>query len=143
MAQATDDLLQSIQQLEQWLAKPPAGRERNWAARVDQALAAAEETLQLENTDLRSDTDGPFKAVDMTRPSLVRCVGELRRQLAADVGATAALRSEVQAAGRGAAPDFGALRHHLEEFVRDLRQLREGEIDVVQESVTTDLGAGD
>ena len=143
MAPAKDALLQAIQTLEQALAEQSAGCERAWAGRVDQALAAAEQALRQENTEARSTKGGPFKAVDMTRPSLVRRVGELRHQLAADVSQAAELRSEVQAAGRGGALDCAALRHHVQEFVHALRQLKEGEIDLVQESVTTDLGAGD
>jgi hypothetical protein len=143
MTTARDALLQSIERLEQALAQEPSTGERAWAATVDQALAEAEQALRQENADAHSPRGGPFKAVDMTRPALVRQVAKLRRQLTADVSEAAELRSEVQGAAHGATLDIGALRQHLHNFVSDLRRLKEGEIDVVQESVTTDLGAGD
>jgi hypothetical protein len=143
MTTARDALLQAIESLEQVLAQEPATDRRAWAVRVDQALAAAEQALRQENADARSPRGGPFKAVDMTRPALVRQVGKLRRLLTAEVGEAAELRSEVQGAAHGATLDLGALRQQLHIFVGDLRRLKEGEIDLVQESVTTDLGAGD
>jgi hypothetical protein len=105
--------------------------------------AEAEQALRQENADARSLRGGPFKAVDMTRPALVRRVGELRLQLAEAIGTAAELRAEVRGAAHGAALDFHALRQHLAAFVADLRRLKEGEIDLVQKSVTTDLEAGD
>jgi hypothetical protein len=143
MTTARDALLQSIESLEQALAQDPTTGRRAWVARVDQALAAAEQALRQENADACSPKGGPFKAVDMKRPALVRQVDKLRRQLSAEVGEAAELRSEVQRAAHGAAPELDALRQHLSLFVGDLRRLKEGEIDLVQESVTTDLGAGD
>jgi hypothetical protein len=143
MTTARDALLQSIESLEQALAQDPTPGRRAWAARVDQALAAAEQALRQENADARSPKGGPFKAVDMKRPALVRQVDKLRLQLSAEVGEAAELRSEVQGAAHGVTPDLDALRQHLHLFVGDLRRLKEGEIDLVQESVTTDLGAGD
>jgi hypothetical protein len=142
MAQVNDALLQAIQRLEQALAAEAPGQGPAWAEQVDTALAQAERALQEENAEADSPK-GVFKAVDMTRPALVRRVAELRQALAQDVGEAASLRSEVQAAAHASRTDFGALRNHLREFVRALRSLKEGEIDVVQESVTTDLGAGD
>jgi hypothetical protein len=40
-------------------------------------------------------------------------------------------------------PDFGTLRSRAEELAAALRQHRKQETDLVQESITTDLGAGD
>jgi hypothetical protein len=142
MLHVVDSLLQSIEQLEQALAVEQPGRGPEWAQEVDRALAGAERALRQEAAESGSPK-GLFKMVDMTRPALVRRVGELRQALAQDVGEVAALRSEVRAAAHASRTDVDALRDHLRQFARELRALKEGEIDVVQESVTTDLGAGD
>jgi hypothetical protein len=142
MAQSKDALLQAIERLERALAEEPAGRQQAWAREADQALAAAEQALGQESAEAGSP-GGLFKAVDMTRPALVRRVDELRRLLSQEVGEAHELRDQVKEAAGTVAPDLATLRRHLQEFALTLRRLKEGEIDVVQESVTTDLGAGD
>ena len=51
--------------------------------------------------------------------------------------------SSLTAAGARAIPDFGQLRQQIESLVAELRGAQKEEIGLVQESVTTDLGAGD
>jgi hypothetical protein len=142
MLQVNDALLQAIERLEQAVAREPSGDGRAWANRMDRALGEAEQALRQEQAEANLPK-GLFKAVDMTRPALVRRVGQLRRALGQDVGEAVQLRNELQAATQGAPPDLDTLRQHVRDFVADLRRIKEGEIDVVQESVTTDLGAGD
>ena len=163
MVRTEDILLPAIEQLEPAFAEPVAGRERDWAARVAQALTAAEAALRRHAAEAKNP-DGLFAEVDLTRPSLTRQVSALRREHTDLVDQVRALRDDVRQAAltftppaeqvvRASAlpeparssgiPDFGALRKRGADLVAALRQHRELETDLVQESVTTDLGAGD
>ena len=163
MIQATADaLLHAIERLESTLPAVPVGYERTWAQKVGGALEAVEQDLR-EYTAESGASDGPFSEVDLTRPSLVRRVSALRRELAVEVGEARALHTELDHAaeaftarpGKGepgdvpeparqaSVPDFGSLRQRLEQLLAALRRLRGSEAELVLESVTTDLGAGD
>jgi len=163
MNRVTDDaLLYAIERLESALSAAPVGYERTWAEKVSGALEDVEQVLR-EYTVESGASDGPFSEVDLTRPSLVRRVSALRRDLALQVGKAHALHTELdhaaeaftarpdkaEAAGvpeparQASVPDFGSLRQRLEQLLAALLRLREGEAELVLESVTTDLGAGD
>lgn len=163
MSRPNDTLLAAIGQLEQTLAGDPAGRERAWADRVHGALERAVAALRQHTTDADAP-GGLFAEVDLTRPSLARQVGELRREhgelaerIVALQKALAPVREAFAAPARAAGatsllpepppvaavPDFAAIRARGEELVAALARHRDVENGLVVESVTTDLGAGD
>ncbi len=143
MKRTDDALLQAVERLEKVLTAEAPGQEHAWVERVDGTLAEVEQVLRGHRAETAAP-DGPFHEVDQTRPTLVRRVSELRRELAAEAGEAKALHVEVhQAAERGSAPDVAAIRRHVEHLLAGLRRLRDGETDVVLESIDTDLGAGD
>ena len=164
MGRAKEVLLPAAEQLEEVLAHDVAGRERDWAEQVGAALRQLEEALVQHQADCESPGGMFAGEVDLKRPSLVRQVSELRREHIDFLAATKALRGDaVKVAQTFAAPpaaatdatllpkpspaagipDFGALRKRGEELVAALGRHRRQENDLVLESVTTDLGAGD
>jgi hypothetical protein len=164
MARALEVLLPSAEELEQALAAEFAGCEGDWADRVGAALVQIEVALRQHAGDCEAPGGMFAQEVDLTRPALVRQVGELRREHAELLRQAQALRADIQhvarafdpaAEARGVAspvpeaapaagiPDFEALRRRGDELAAALRHHRELETDLVQESVTTDLGAGD
>ena len=105
-----------------------------------------------------------FAEVDLTRPTLVRRVSELRREHTDFLDETCHLQREVasvaqtfqslapppapvdalpEPAGAEAVPDFGKLRQRCEKLVAALRHHKEQEITLTLESVNVDIGAGD
>jgi hypothetical protein len=161
----TDDrLLESCETLQKSLGQDIAGNEREWAVRVSGALRQVEESLRQHIRDAEAPGGLFATEVDLTRPSLVRQVGRLRRDHGEFLERATALRKEVEAAYQafehpvalarpaselpepapaGGIADFGALRQSAESFLADLLQHREREANIAIESVTTDLGAGD
>jgi hypothetical protein len=157
-----DGLVQAIERLERAAAADAPGRERAWADNVDGALAGLEAILQ-RHTGEAEAPDGLFAEVDLTRPTLARRVGALRREHTTLRQRTSSLRERVRRVGRafrpaaesaGApalpeprdeepVPDFGALRGDAERLLAALNHHREGETDLVFESVSTDIGVGD
>jgi hypothetical protein len=117
---------------------PVGGRE--WGARVAQALAGVEDAL-------RQDTEEP-PAVDpmgadedralLPSPGVERRAEELRRQrdgLLREVRALRALANDPAAADE--------LARRARDLLGCLRRLDRGGIDLLQESLTPDIGAGD
>jgi hypothetical protein len=161
---ARSELLQApIEKLERALAKETPGRERAWAEEVDRTLGRVQQTWERHIEDAEAP-DGMFAEVDLTRPSLVREVGELCHEHQDMFRQLQALREEVRQAARAfntspdtggptgafpepaatdSIPDFGVLRQQLEQFLAALIGHRDHEAALVIESVTTDIGAGD
>ncbi len=154
-------LLLRLRNLDRALAGDVTGRERAWAEQLAEALGLAEQALRQHATDAESPT-GLFAEVDMTRPSLVRQVGELCREHDTFLEQAHTLQEEARRAARafapvpesaagalpvaspgGSIPDFGELRQRVATFRDALERHRDGETSLVVESVTTDLGAGD
>src|SRR5262245_16259148 len=125
-----DGLLTAADQLEQALAADHQGHERPWAQGVADALAVLENLLRQRAAEARSSQKA-FGEIDLTRPTLVRRVAEMRQELADLAGQAGALRAEVKGAAEAfqpqekaaplvdplpipawasAVPDFGALR---------------------------------
>jgi hypothetical protein len=107
-----------------------------------------------------NDTEAPnglFSEIDWTRPALVRQVGELRGDHEELFSLMMELREDLRRLecaepGPGAnredipaqvSPEVGSLEMRVRQLVERLRHHREHETDLVQESITTDLGAGD
>jgi hypothetical protein len=148
--------------LERALAAPVTGRERPWAARLGSAVGALARVLRAHAQELESP-DGLWTEVDLTRPSLVRQLGHLRREQADLLGLASRLQEELDSAARafacpaapgepadlppgpraGDIPDFGQLRRQAEELLQAVRRQQGEEASLVLESVTTDIGVGD
>jgi hypothetical protein len=144
-----------VRRLERAVAAPVTGRERSWATRLGAAATELAEALRAHLRD-SEEPGGPFFEVDLTRPSFVRQVDHLRRE----VTDLLALASHLQEDGRSAAqaftfpdgpgplgaagiPDFGRLRCQAQQLLRSIERLQEQETSLVLESVTTDIGVGD
>jgi hypothetical protein len=150
-----DHLLQAV-------AEVIPGRERDWAERVRGALAGIERALRHHVADAESP-EGLFTGVDLTRPTLVRRVSELRREHGDFLKEVRALQNDMERAAQAfepyaevagapqalprpaveTVPDFGAIRQRVEQFLTALKEHREAEADLVFESVSTDIGVGD
>jgi hypothetical protein len=156
----SNPLLLSLPPLEEALAAPFAGREHEWAEQVGRALATVETVLQ-RHARTANRPDGPLAEVDRTRPGLDRQARRLEHDLTALAQNASTLLGQLRGAGEAfapsagpqesslisagarAIPDFGQLRQQIESLVAELRGAQKEEIGLVQESVTTDLGAGD
>jgi hypothetical protein len=158
-----DVLLQPIEKLEQALAAEFPGHERDWAQGVGSALVDIEQALGL-HTALAETPDGLLTKVDLTRPTSVRQVSELRREHTDLQEQTRSLQTKLQTAAQAfqaphatfakvdalpepaplsPVPDFGAIRQAIGELLAALQRHRQEETKLVQESVNTDIGVGD
>jgi hypothetical protein len=158
-----DKLQQGLEHLTHVLTAGCAGREGAWAQEADAVLAEVEGALH-QHAQAAEAPNGFLSKVDLTRPSLVRRVNDVRQQHRTLQANLAALRQDLRRAGeafaRSAQPgqgahhlpplqgpdrvsDFGAVRRRAEEIAAALRKLEEEEADLLLESVNMDLGAGD
>jgi hypothetical protein len=163
MRATTDVLPPLLDSLERALQEEAAGQEGAWADDVKACCRGLRDALAKHQVDAEAPR-GALSTVDLTRPSLVRQVGDLRREHTefADqlVTIEAKLTGVIEAFGAsvkspasadalprpspvGVVPDFGAIRQDGLRFVSAVRQHLQQETDLVLESVTTDLGAGD
>jgi hypothetical protein len=150
-----DRLLQAV-------AEAIPGRERDWARRVRAALAGIERALQ-HHAAVAESPDGLFTGVDLTRPTLMRRVTELRREHGHFLKEVHALQNTMEEAAQAfepyaefagapqalpepaveTVPDFGAVRQRVEQFLAALKHHTDAEADLVFETVSTDIGVGD
>jgi hypothetical protein len=151
-----DALALSLDRLRQALAADVAGREREWAEAVGDALARVETTLRQHRAAAKAP-DGLLAAVDETRPTLARQAHELRSDHDDFLKQILALRDGVRGAaeafqpaagptakaGAGGVADFGAIRHQAEQLLAALQDNKEAETKLVLESINTDIGVGD
>jgi uncharacterized protein YukE len=158
-----DPFQQTLEQLAQALAQECAGQEGTWARQLGAVLADVEQALG-RHTQAIEGPNGSLSKVDLTRPTLLRRVGDVRQQHRTLQEALKELRGELGRAaeaferhahpglanealpplkGPDAVPDFGAVRRRAEEIVSALRKLEEEEADLLLETVNMDLGAGD
>jgi len=149
-----DAALQAALKLEQVLTARRPGGEREWCEQVSRSLADAEQALR-EHLYSVAEPDGLRTRVQEIaqeiKPALDRSVNSLQRQLIDLRARAAALQDKFQEALQAVAlpptgrsvPDFGALQKEGEELVAAVRQTKEGEIKLIQETVNTDIGAGD
>jgi hypothetical protein len=145
-------LTTAVDNLERELAAAPASSPA-WAGRIDRALAAVEQAVRRHAGDLTPAGEAP---PDLDRPlipspGLERRTDGLRRELEELLREAVDLRAKVRALARPpavrlvteAAADAGALSARARQLASSLAQFEEAEIDVMQESVNTDIGAGD
>lgn len=161
--ESSDALTSAARLLRQALSEDIPGREREWAAEVDGALAVADAALR-QHAGLAETPDALFAGVDLRRPTCVRQVNGLRLGINDLLSEVRKLRERVRRASQAfqpiaeplghpdrlpaavaplAVPHFGELRQAAEAFLTRLRRHREEETRLVLESVTTDIGAGD
>src|SRR5207248_8859748 len=94
-----DVLAQPLNKLERALSTDFPGHERDWAQDVGSALTEVEQALGL-HTALAETADGLLTKVDLTRPTSVRQVSELRRQHGELQERTRSLQGELHAAAQ-------------------------------------------
>jgi hypothetical protein len=160
----TDDHLGlALDGLEAALVWETNGRTQAWTERVADALDGVKQAVQ-RHTEASESADGPLAKADLTRPTLVRRVGNLRQDHKNLRELVKGLQTEVQRIALtdqsdtapatpnqplppprqvGEVPGLGTLRQRVQELADALRRHREAEADISLESVNMDLGAGD
>lgn len=136
-----DPLLGALDGLERALTAPPDGR-GEWEERLDSVLAAAEQGFR-RHAEAAESPAGPLAQVDPTRPALIRQVGHLHREHTDLLERILTLRAEARGQRRGTAPDGDAFRGRVGRLAAALRRHHEGEVGLVLESMSTDIGTGD
>jgi hypothetical protein len=137
-----DNLVSAVADLEQALANRSsraAGRNQ----RLDQALAALEQAVRRHREAL-DPGDGRVVDVESPRlpsPTVTRQLGALHRELDQLLRDAGALRDRLS--GGAAAADVGPLRTQVRQLLQSLGRYNEDEARVIQDSVNTDIGAGD
>jgi hypothetical protein len=113
---------------------------------MQDTLTRIEQVLQQHAADSEA-FDGLFAGVDLTRPSVARQVTAMYQRCADFLVEASDLKRETSAAldacSSTTRPDLAELHRQLAEFLTALRKHREEEMDVVLESITTEIGAGD
>ena len=140
MAAKTDDITAAVGQLEKVLGEP-TDQERAWTGRVDAALARLEEALRRQAKLLRPP-DGRVPDVDrplLPSPGEDRKAAGLQHELEDFLQEIKALRAQVQDARSVIEP----LRERVRALVEAVRRHEHAEVDLILDSVTTDIGAGD
>jgi hypothetical protein len=154
-------LAKAVDGLKRALAGDVAAGGEEWAGGFGRALAAVEQAVRRHRATLE---DGEGRVVDVNTslnpsPTVDRRAGELRQELDGFLREAQALRGKlhgVHAAATkdpstlaGALPvapqaaDLGVFCERAERLVEGLGQFDREEADLIQESVTLDLGAGD
>jgi hypothetical protein len=163
MAAANVPLVQVMQGLKKALGSNGVGA-KDWAERVDQALGAVEEAVR-QHRDTLEDEEGRLVDVNTSlnpSPVVKRRADGLRAELDGFLQEAQALRAKVRGVhssaqadpktlagtlpvtpAAGELPDFGAFWQRARDLLRGLGHFEEEEADLIQYSVTLDLGAGD
>jgi hypothetical protein len=138
------------------LAEDDPGREREWAAAVEDARARVEAALRQHRASAKAP-DGLLAPVDETRPTLARQANELRHDHDEFLAQVVALGQQVRDAAKAFQPaadsaqtvgaagvvDFRTIRERAQQLLAGLQENKEAETKLVLESVTTDIGVGD
>jgi hypothetical protein len=156
-------LTEPIAKLERALAAAFPGHERDWAEGVGNALVEVEQALGL-HTALAETPDGLLTKVDLTRPTSVRQVSQLRREHTELQEQTRSLQTQLHTAGQafqpphsslagaetlpqpapvGTVPDFGQIRQTITQLLAALQHHQQEETKLLLDSVNTDIGVGD
>jgi two-component system cell cycle response regulator DivK len=158
-----DAFTQARERLQQTLAAPVAGRERQWSQQLAAALDGLEKELR-RPADHPDEAEGWFAQVDLCRPTLARRAAALVQERGQLLEQTRALKAEVQRAAQGFQPaggragasdalpepakgwgvlDFSAIRETGERLAAACARQAHAEREVVFESINTDIGVGD
>jgi two-component system cell cycle sensor histidine kinase/response regulator CckA len=135
-----DMLLMLAKRLEQALAAdtPPL----DWLERVGLVLERVEQMLEQHLAEIAAP-DGVFADIDQTKQSEAREIERLRKSYGKFVEQAHVLKADVDQAKRSKSHAKPSLRERLRQFVADLEAHRQEEVNLVLESVTTDIGGGD
>lgn len=123
---------------------PPGGRE--WAERVRLALSAAERGLREDIGESINEDDplSPLEQPLLPSPGVERKEESLREQTRELIRQVRTLRIDLASGtGNPAGAGAAAFAERLRQLVRDLERHQQDEIDLLQESITPDVGAGD
>jgi hypothetical protein len=166
MAKKSDALLTAAEKLQRVLAADVAGQERDWADRVDRALAQLADAIGKRAATWKSP-EGKVVEVESPRlpsPTVARRGSELRRDLDGFLEQARTLQTDVRHVARtfgggaevanlagalpvapeaGAVPDFGVFRQRAEQLVEGVQRYIQQEAGLILESVNIDVGAGD
>jgi hypothetical protein len=149
----TDERLrQSMSVLERALGARTAGREYQWSASVADALDHLRGVMAS-----RPGIPASGDVVDRTRPTLARQAEGLNRNFTDCLGRIESLHEELQGVSRRFAPrararvrgegetvpDFSDIRRRAADLIASLQQIRAAEVDLVLDSINTDIGVGD
>lgn len=149
----TDERLrQSMTSLERALRAKAAGREYQWSAFVADALDQVRAAMQS-----RRGVQASADVVDKTRPTLARQAEGLQRDIADCLERTTSMHQELQRVSRRFAPrargqvrgdgetvsDFTDIRRRAADLIDALKHIREAEVNLVLDSINTDIGVGD
>ena len=141
--------LTAVAELKQALAEDSTGRERDWAERVDRALAGIVGAVQRHNATLLAPSGGVVDVASgqVPSPGVDRRLAVLYEELEGMLGEAAALRARLQrvltSATAGELPDCTLCRCRAAELLDALDRYETDEADLILDSVTTDIGAGD
>jgi CheY-like chemotaxis protein len=133
-----DVLLMLVKRLEQVIARGP---DDDWAGHVASVLGRVQELANQRAADPEAPDDN-LADLETTPYPVHRHIDRLRRKYAEIVKEATSLRQELGQPPSGA-EDRTDLHRRLKNFVSTLERHRKAEIDLVQKSVTTEIGAGD
>ena len=164
MSAKKQSLARAVEGLKQVLAGDAAGQGEAWVRRVDQALDAVELAVRQHRATL-SDAEGRVVDVNTSlnpSPGVARRADGLRQELDNLLNQAAKLRGKLKtihpaaatdpstAAGAlpvapevGDATDFSVFCERAEQLLEGLGRYDEEEAELIEDSVTMDLGAGD
>jgi hypothetical protein len=142
MPRKWDALVSAMDRLRQALAADLSGQQ--WVEKLRVALFLVDNALR-QHMKSAEVPDGLFAAVDETRPTLGRQVNDLSCEYSELLGQVFTLQLELRSAASGCvtSPKLAALRQQAEQLLTALQKVEEAETDLIQESVTTDIGVGD
>jgi len=151
----------ALHQIQRALSVGLPSRKLDWAREVEHALALLEKAIK-EHRTAANAPDSVLAEVDETRETLARQADRIRQERAELLQECLALQLAFQSAAHAlpvdkelpsphptpATPavesaDFSDLKERLEAFSERVEAILESETELVRESITTDLGAGD
>ena len=137
----TVDILMALEQLERALDTGTSGQQGAWASCSEQKLTQLQQALQRHAAQLNTP-NGPLPDVDrplLPSPGEDRKATALQHELEQFLKEVETLRAQTRDLG----PSAGALRQRVRELAAAVRRYEHAEVDLILDTVTTDIGAGD
>jgi hypothetical protein len=142
----SDVMLAAVQSLRKALAENGSGQGQDRLNQVGQSLNEVEQALRQHAADLSDGEEVPAAADQSLLPSpgVERRTEGLRDQMSDLLREVKELRTEVSS-GRATltAGNAEGLANRLESLLKGLERHERNEIDLMQDSITPDIGAGD